>query len=281
MTANIMKPQQWFKTLLNISGNKAKKGQNVVHPCMIDGREAMVYEQGLRENNPVFYAQLKQFSKVNNIFLKEDQRNSFDPVKNDRRSKFMPMMVLGASLLTNQTANAANKNHNAEHNHFQADQTIERHVDQFNSGFSSQEEHNIAALLGWVRDEVSHLDFEVGTDMPSVKRVSNGEMLKVAFGKNMPRAVNQKNMQIYGLYNFRNGTIYLLDSIDLETEKGKSILLHELVHYLQYQNGHNEKVDCKNQLEHLAYNLEAKYLQAHGERVDFSQNHVRRVSQCG
>lgn len=281
MTAIIMKPQQWFKTLLNINGNKPRKDQNLVHPCVIDGREAIVYEQGLRESNPVFYAQLNQFAKDNNIFLKEDQRNSFNPVKNDRRAKFMPMMVLGASLLTHQPVSAASRNDHTDHNHFNPGQTIEKHIDNFSSGFTTQEENNIAELLNWVKDEIGQTDMEVGTSMPGVKRVSNGEMLRVAFGKDLPRATNQKNMQIYGLYNFKNGTIYLLDSIDLNTDKGKSILLHELVHYLQYQNGQDHKVDCKNQLEYLAYNLEARYLKEHGEKVGFSQNHVRRVSQCG
>ncbi len=274
-------PKQWFMQLFNLNKNKSQVADNVVHPCNIEGQDAIVYKSGLRERNPVFYAQLTKFANENNIFLKEDQRDSFNTVKNDRRSRFMPMMVLGASLLTNQTVAAANKNIDAGYVDFKNGQNIEYQVNHLNKSFTTNEQKNIEKLLGWVSGQLRGLGVEVNNEMPDIQRVSSKSMLKIAFGKDIPRAVNQKNMQIYGLYNFKNKTVYLLDSIDLETEKGKSVLLHELVHYVQYQNGHDKKVNCKNELENLAYHLEARYLQEHGEHVDFSQNHVDRVSQCG
>ena len=269
----------WFKNLFSNKGFSSSKSDNLVHPCIIDGQQAIVYKKGLRERNPVFYAQLTSFAQENNIFLKEDQRDSFKAVKNDRRSQFMPMMVLGASLLsTSGVASAANKHTNpAQH---ASSHSVEYQLDHQHH-HSSQDELSVRELLDWLYSELAAAGIEGSNLIPNIEKVSNGEMLAIAFGKQLPKAINQQNMQIYGLYNFKNKTVYILDSIDLNTQKGKSILLHELVHYVQYQNGHDERVECKNKLENLAYHLEARYLKQHGQRVSFTDRHVQRVSQCG
>ena len=75
----------------------------------------------------------------------------------------------------------------------------------------------------------------------------------------MSKAVNPDTPKINGLYNFNEKAVYILDSLDLETTEGKGILLHELVHYLQYQHGYDENVECKNELESLAYVLNARF----------------------
>lgn len=76
------------------------------------------------------------------------------------------------------------------------------------------------------------------------------------------------------------GTVYLLDSVDLETETGRGVLLHELVHYLQYEEQIDKQADCKNELEALAYMLEAKYLTEHDINPGFTQEHINKLSEC-
>ena len=276
MNQKKLRSLNWLDRFFFAATTKKQNSDNVVHPCVIDGREAIVYKKGLRERNPIFFAQLNQFAKENNIFLKEDQRDSFRVVNNDRRRKFMPMMVLGASLITNNAA-AASKNY--EHNHYHST-VIEYKTNSIND-FDSKQKQEIYDLLQWIYAAVDGMGIHVSQKIPEVKRVNSREMFRTAFGQEMPRAMNQKNMQIYGLYNFKTKTVYLLDSIDLETEKGKSILLHELVHYVQYENNHDQKVDCKNKLENLAYQLEARYLHEKGMHVSFTDKHIQRVSQCG
>ena len=100
----------------------------------------------------------------------------------------------------------------------------------------------------------------------------------VAFGGSLPKAVNPDNLKIFGLYNFNEGAVYLLDSIDLNTDEGKGILLHELVHYLQYQTNMDDNVKCKNELESLAYVLEAKFLDPHDHKHNISVSHIQKVS---
>ena len=77
-------------------------------------------------------------------------------------------------------------------------------------------------------------------------------------------------MKIFGLYNFKEKTIYILETIDLNTEKGKAILLHELVHYIQYQSGKDKLVNCIKELEPKAYEIEEAYLNKHGTAVDLN-----------
>ena len=92
-----------------------------------------------------------------------------------------------------------------------------------------------AGLLGWIN---SHSSFTYDIDnIPDIKKVSSTEIAEVAFGGELPKNINPDTLQIFGLYNFNDQVVYLLDSIALDTDEGKGILLHELVHYLQYQTG--------------------------------------------
>ena len=135
-----------------------------------------------------------------------------------------------------------------------------------------------AGLLGWINQ---HSSFEHNIDkMPDVVKVSALEMAHVAFGDDLPKAIDPEKLQIYGLYNFNEEAVYILDTLDLETEKGRGVLLHELVHFLQYQYDQDENVKCRNELESLAYILEAKYLQSHDHEHKISMSHINKVSQC-
>lgn len=250
--------------------------ETLVHPCQIDGKNAIVYEKDLDKKNPSAYVSLKNFARINGIHLKEDQRNSFQPVQTERRSKLLPMMVLGASLFGMKPVLA-----DSEHDgvNYAASQNSSIFAQHYESKFNATGLTDVEELLEFISNETRSLD--ANFRIPNIERVSSNEMLKVAFGGKLPKNVNMKSLQIYGLYNYKNKSIYLLNEIDLATDAGKAILLHELVHYLQYENGHDKHAQCKNQLERLAYNLEAKFLKHNRQRVSFSSAHVERVSRCG
>jgi Zn-dependent peptidase ImmA (M78 family) len=131
--------------------------------------------------------------------------------------------------------------------------------------------------LGWINDHTSY-QYEIDS-LPEIKFSSTEEIAMVAFGKDLPKALDLI-ANIKGLYNYKEGTVYLLNSIDIDSEKGRAVLLHELVHYLQYEHDQEKEAQCKNELEALAYVLEAKYLEEQDMKVGFSVNHVQRVSQC-
>ncbi len=133
-------------------------------------------------------------------------------------------------------------------------------------------------LLAWLNQHTAY-KYHIN-QTPEIKTVSARQIAEVAFGGKLPQAVNAESLKIYGLYNFNEKAVYLLDSIDLETLEGKAILLHELVHYIQYQIGEDESVDCKNELESLAYVLEAKFLESAGHHHNITGSHINKVSTC-
>jgi hypothetical protein len=276
------KPESLIERIMR-SMTPKKQEQAMVHPCIINGQHTLVYENGLSENNPDAFSKIADFATAQGYQLKEDQRSDFlegiKRVKNRRRANVVSVMMLTAGLMS-QTAQAKTYSSIDVDTHSSSD-TTQTHVEpgfdfDFNS-YDTQEEL-VSGLLGWINN---HSSFKYDIDnIPEVKKVSSREIAKVAFGGTLPKAVNPDNLQIFGLYNFNEGTVYLLDSIDLDTDEGKGILLHELVHYLQYQTGLDDNVKCKNELESLAYVLEAKFLESHEHDHNISASHIQKVSQC-
>ena len=283
---DVINPQyerkNWVNRIVDSLRSPTTRKQTMVHPCVIDGQQTLVYERGLQDKDPFSYRQVINYARRYGYQVKEDQRADFiegiKRVKNKGQANIMPIMVLSASLF-GQSAFAKSPD---KHNHESSEETVSQlHLDDsyvdIGAPFNDQNEL-IGNLLNWIN---SHSSYAYTLDeMPMVKRASTKEIAQVAFGKELPKALDLNTLQIFGLYNFNEKAIYLHDSIDLETEKGKAILLHELVHFLQYEYGQDKEVKCKNELESLAYLLEAKYLKDHHQHAGFNMKHVRQISQC-
>lgn len=277
-----MKKEKILGSWINRIMRNSMQKQALVHPCVINGENTLVYERGLELIDPVAFSHLVTFANTHDFKVKEDQRADFlagvRRVKEKRRANVVTVMALTASLLST-AVSAKSLEETSElsiQNAFSHKQSIEG-FDLDLDSYSSQDEL-VAGLLGWVNN---HSDFNHNIeDMPDIVKISQLEMANVAFGGELPKAINPENLQIYGLYNFNEGAVYILDSLDLDSHEGKSILLHELVHFLQYQYDQDENVKCKNELESLAYLLEAKYLQAHDQSNQISMDHIEKVSQC-
>ena len=275
-------PANWVDRVMR-SMTMKKKEQAMVHPCIINEQHTLVYEHGLEQKDPASFQQICNFAKVQGYQLKEDRRSDFlegiKRVKNRRRANVVSVMVLTAGLMS-QTAQAKSDDiyDHGIHVSSDVDQTqVEAGFDLDLDSFNTEEEL-AAGLLGWIN---SHSSFSYDIhNIPDIKKVSSRKIAEVAFGGELPKAVNPDSLQIFGLYNFNEKAVYLLDSIDLETDEGKGILLHELVHYLQYQTGVDQSAKCKNELESLAYVLEAKFLDSHDHDHNISSSHIDKVSQC-
>lgn len=282
---NIKKPKEsdnLFQRIVHSLSSK-KKQQAMVHPCIINNQHTLVYENGLADKNPTAFLQIKEFSNAQGYQLKEDQRTDFlegvKRVKNRRQANVVSVMMLTAGLIS-QTAQAKIHSPFDHDTHFDSDTTQNKIQSSFDFDFNSykSEEELISGLLGWI-NEHSSFKYDI-EDIPKLKKVSAREIATVAFGGNLPKAVNPDNLKIFGLYNFNEKAVYLLDAIDLDTGQGKGILLHELVHFLQYQTGMDNNVNCKNELESLAYVLEARFLDSHNHDHNISSSHIKKVSQC-
>ena len=76
-----------------------------------------------------------------------------------------------------------------------------------------------------------------------------------------------KNCKVAGWFPETGGeNIYVLDSLNLTNEVADSIILHEMVHYLQFQNGMFNDKSCENSLalERQAYGIQKEYLLREG-----------------
>ncbi len=257
--------------------------QSMVHPCIINGQHTLVHERGLQEKDPIGYQHIVEFARKNGFFIKEDQRVDFiegvKRVKNKRRANVITIMALTATLLsqnvTAKSADGSDGNNNIPVVHTLAEAGF---AGGFDIDVSAGEDELMSAMIGWINNH-SSFTHDV-TKMPELRKVSARELGEVAFGGELPQAVDPEKLRIYGLYNFNEGAVYILESLDLSSDEGRGILLHELVHYLQYQYDKDKDVKCKNELESLAYILEAKFLESHDHQHKISMDHINRVSQC-
>ncbi len=118
----------------------------------------------------------------------------------------------------------------------------------------------VVSLLIWIG---SQLNLTVDLDtVPSVRFASGETLVRMAFAGERPAAASPK--KVLGLYDFENQIVYLARGTDLGSDEGKAILVHELVHFLQYQHGVHRRISCIGDLEPAAYLLESIYRSRHG-----------------
>jgi hypothetical protein len=68
--------------------------------------------------------------------------------------------------------------------------------------------------------------------------------------------------------------------VNLESAYGRSIVVHELIHFLQNVHQHHVQVNCGNALEKDAYFIQADYMRAHQLVPPFTEFTVRMRSLC-
>lgn len=134
------------------------------------------------------------------------------------------------------------------------------------------------ALLMWIGSHTP-LAYD-GSHAPGVVRVHHDELVQILYQDDRPRDIDVDNVSVAGLYNFKDGNIYLLDSVDVSTVEGRAVLVHELVHYLQYHHGQDKSIQCMRMLEPQAYRTQADYLDQHGKTSPFNELHILLASQC-
>lgn len=129
-------------------------------------------------------------------------------------------------------------------------------------------------LLLWVNQNTA-FNYDGSAGMPDVQRVDVRTLSTLMFKGDTSAALSPRNLrivseQIEAIYHPETKTIYVRNSVDLDTVYGKSALVHELVHYIQYQQSKHTQVACINALEKDAYHVQSAYLRDKGEepRVD-------------
>lgn len=88
----------------------------------------------------------------------------------------------------------------------------------------------IFALMLWLDDATP---YDVGITQPKVVLLTNWELCE-HYGVTSITLCDR--MKLKGFYD-RDGTIYMLKGFNPDNEYDQSRLLHELVHYVQWENG--------------------------------------------
>ena len=114
----------------------------------------------------------------------------------------------------------------------------------------------LAALLLWASQTTG---YPALSEMPRVELASAAELdARFAAG-----GANAAGQQVAALYEPGRNVILLDATLDLSTPLGRSYLLHELVHALQFAAGRPAEVHCVGLLEAEAYRTQARYLNDH------------------
>ncbi len=77
----------------------------------------------------------------------------------------------------------------------------------------------------------------------------------------------RETCDIAGYYDDEKNNIHIRDTPTLymtEDRFQEVVLVHELVHFLQYHNGRYNEVECRQNLEELAYEVQDKYIDLQG-----------------
>lgn len=105
------------------------------------------------------------------------------------------------------------------------------------------------SLLLWIGDNTQ---YDIFLNQPNISQVEPANMCRQYTNGNNQHCDPK---QLIGFYN-KSNTIYLGLNFKADTLNQKSQLLHELVHYVQWQNLFTNEPYCLGQIEHEAYRLQ-------------------------
>ncbi|MFT6102265.1 MAG: hypothetical protein ACJATV_000742 [Granulosicoccus sp.] len=144
----------------------------------------------------------------------------------------------------------------------------------------------LVVLLLWISQNTTFA-YEPSMGLPKVEQVSQRELAHLYVGSegNMQGFLSEEAYQslasgLEAIYAADKNTIYLGEKVDIGTEYGRSVLVHELVHFLQNVHEHHAKVSCGQALEKDAYFTQANYMREHDLKPPFTRFSVLIRSLC-
>lgn len=131
----------------------------------------------------------------------------------------------------------------------------------------------ITALIIWLG---ANSDFNVNMDVPTVVFLSQDQMELQYFGESH----TGDHSELHAFYDTQKNIIVLPDTWDRRKPWDLSVLLHELVHYVQDQN--NTEFNCMQEMEQESWPLQQRYLtEVHGVEWNYDKLWHLMVSNCG
>lgn len=118
--------------------------------------------------------------------------------------------------------------------------------------------------INWL---VTNSDFEYnGEELPTLKKIPKDWMEVYAYGSDAVAESDQNGTSlpsVIAVYNHKTNEIVVDKKFQIEDFTKHHIIVHELVHYLQWINGNydtEEAQDCATSLEPIAYELHVKWM---------------------
>ena len=154
-------------------------------------------------------------------------------------------------------------------------------------------EQVMVGLLLWIGQH-THFEYHPDMGLPAVEQVTQQELASLYFGTGSDKVqgfasdedeetktvIHSLTRNLRAIYSANNNTIYLGKSIDPTSTYGRSILIHELVHFLQNKHEMHKQVACNNALEKDAYIAQSHYMVQNKVIPSFNKFSIMMRSLC-
>ncbi len=150
-------------------------------------------------------------------------------------------------------------------------------------------EQLLIGLLLWISQH-SAFEYHPSMGLPKFQTVSQLQLAALYVGEDdvqgflsdehKKAAMQQLASRLEAVYAADKNTIYLANKIKPDSPYGRSVHVHELIHFLQKVNQHEAKVACGNALEKDAYTIQADYMKAHNMTPGFNKFTILMRSLC-
>lgn len=144
----------------------------------------------------------------------------------------------------------------------------------------------LLSLILWINQN-STFNYDINRGLPILKQAD--QMTLATYVVDDPSTLTEERdtpsfqnfiNQLEAVYDPEHKTIFISSKIDLKSKYARSVILHELVHFIQYQHRLNEQADCPNALEKDAYNLQGRYMDFFHIPKNFDQGTIALRSMC-
>ena len=144
----------------------------------------------------------------------------------------------------------------------------------------------LLSLLLWINQN-SHYTYDANHGLPELRAADQMTLAAMIIDDESTLMRDQHSPsfkdfvnQLEAVYDHKNQVILISSKIDMHSGYGHSVIVHELVHFVQYQHQIHHDVACLNALERDAYDIQARYMEAHHIPKNFDDLTIALRSLC-
>ncbi|MEJ2157865.1 MAG: hypothetical protein P8X96_21250 [Desulfobacteraceae bacterium] len=144
----------------------------------------------------------------------------------------------------------------------------------------------LLTLLLWINQN-TQFDYSAANGLPAIEAAEQMTLAELMIDDEAELAGNRHTAsfqnfvnQLEAVYDHDRNRILVSGRINWDSPYGRSVIVHELVHFIQYRQGVQDQVACLNALEKDAYEAQALYMAAHDIPMNFDKLTVALRSMC-